>query len=185
MFRLVMTLTILTWVSATNALAQNAYDIDQAVNRCRINPYLPPSDRLICVVPDVINTFAMRWTITQAHMGDKDREIPFVIITNLEDSPQDVVVEYFVGDESYIHTKTLRPRQRLAIGLHTHAMSFPGYAFLPLQTGLVWNASSPIYFSATAYFARSGAMEMAWHRITDGKETFSKAAVLVPRIPSH
>lgn len=110
-------------------------------------------------------SWAYRYVVVQASVGQVGRELTFVVLLNLEPFAQNARVEYTFADGSrVVKSYLLRDNERLAIGLHTEP-EFAGAQF----------------FSVTAYFAKAGALELAWHRASDFAQVDTKAGMLVPK----
>lgn len=145
----------------SHAQAQGPYTEGQAQDRCSAGypaptPYGTPA---WCANDALFTQFVTREVVGSASVGRPGRERAYIILTSVDDVPQDVLIEIIVQDRpsSIVFRRRLAAKGRHVIDL--------------LADSLTANLQ---FFSVVAYFGGTGSMDMAWHRALDFAEVDSK-----------
>jgi hypothetical protein len=169
--RLLVILFTLLGVAVGTTHAQNPYLEPWAGPRCRLNPYMGPAGVVVCDRDPLWKAWAQRYVIAEGGVGALDQELAWMVLLNLEDVPARVIVEYVIPGRptTYFHRRTLTPRERVSIDLHSDPL-------FDARRG-------SLTFSAVTYFEGAGYAELVRRPLND---PFSKAStttsVLVPSV---
>jgi hypothetical protein len=157
---------------AAPAVAQtNLYNPHNVTANCVPNPYAQRGyapDQPVPTTefrPALYDSYAVRYSIAQAHVGGAGTERAYLNISNLEPVPQQVAVLFTVkGKACTYRWEGTVPPEGVSLGLHADP-TFAGQ----------WD------FSVVVYFSLPGGDVDLTNYDTRQVETFTKAGKLVPR----